>query len=264
MKKIILPFLFLTSTLIYSQGYFDGKDLNCPTNNQEANRLFEIGIKMLHINTSQDPKNLAINADVFAKAVQQDTSFCDAYFFTGYLLNLSKDYRNAYAFLKVADSFSLKPSLIYKQNLAALCMKVGMFEEARESYREITLNFPASPEGYYGIAATSPMIGDYKYGLENIMKAENIYIGIDAKIQCLYIKGILFTLNGQYLEAKNTLEPITGKYKNDLNFKIYYSLALLKLSAINDDDKMKRKARKIYRQIDENYIPPDLQSEFKF
>lgn len=250
---------------IYSQGYFDGKDLNCPTENLEAKRLFESGIKILHLNVNLDPKNIDINANIFAKAVEQDTTFCDAYFFTGYLLNLNKRYKEAYAFLSVADMLSVKPSFLYKQNLASLCFKVGMYEEARKTYQELSVKFPTSPEGFYGIAATSPMIGDYKNGIENIIKAENKYTDNKTKTQCNLIKGILLTLDGQNLEAKNTLEKVSWKYNNDINFNIHYSLALLKLADLNNNKKMKKKAKRIYSRIkNKNYIPPDLQSEFKF
>ena len=82
MKNILVFILF--TNIIYSQGYFDGKELHCPTENYEAKRLFNSGIKILHLNRNLDPKYLAANADIFARSIMQDTTFCDAYFFTGY------------------------------------------------------------------------------------------------------------------------------------------------------------------------------------
>lgn len=87
----------------------------------------------MHLNEKMDPKYLAINADIFAKAILQDTTFCDAYFFAGYILNLSGNYREAYAFHKVADMKSKEPILIYKQNLAAVTLKVDLVDEANET-----------------------------------------------------------------------------------------------------------------------------------
>lgn len=264
MKKIILLLLVLISGRIFSQGYFDGNELHCPSQNKEAMRLFDGGIKIMHLNSNLSPKYLAANADVFARAILQDTLFCDAYFFAGYILNLQKQYPESFAFHKVADSLSPKPVLIYKQNLAAISMKVGLFKDARDSYQEMVKYFPESPEGYYGVAATSPMMGDYKVGLENIRKAESLY-GSMHENQVNYLKGILQALDGQYAEAKNTLDGVTGQYRRDLNFNIHYSLALLKLSEANNDEAMKKKAKKFYDKIDDKSdIPPNLRPEFNF
>ncbi|MEO5775712.1 MAG: hypothetical protein ABIQ27_02335 [Flavobacterium sp.] len=264
-KKITLAFLILISNAVYSQGYFDGNELHCPTENKEAKRLFDAGIEIMHLNRSLTPKYLAANAEIFARAILQDTTFCDGYFFAGYILNLQNKYRESFAFHKVADQKSPRPILIYKINLAAISMKVELYQDARDAYQEIVKNFPENPEGYYGIGATSPMIGDYKIGLENIIKAGNMYTDKDQLNQCQFIKGILFALDGQYAEAKTTLEEVNGKYKRDLNFNIYYSLALLKLSKLNNDEEMKKKAKKFYDKIDDKrYIPANLVPELIF
>lgn len=265
MKNLILFILF--SNLIYSQNhYFSGAVLNCRTENKEAKRLFDAGIKLMHLNEKMDPKYLAINADIFAKAILQDTTFCDAYFFAGYILNLSGNYREAYAFHKVADMKSKEPILIYKQNLAAVTLKVDLVDEARETYKEIVKYFPGSPEGYFGIALTTPQLGDYKEGLKNINQAQKLY-HTDALEQdhVFFIKGILLTLDEQYEEAHANLKKVSTKYKKDLNFNIYYSLSLLKVAIATNDEKMKKEALKYYDKIaDKNSIPPNLKNLYQF
>jgi tetratricopeptide (TPR) repeat protein len=262
--KLTITLIFLTQ-FVYCQGYFNGKELHCPTTNTEAKRLFDGGIEILHLNRDLKPKYLAMNAEVFARAILQDTTFCDAYFFAGYILNLQHQYLESFAFLKVADTLSPKPILIYKQNLAAICMKVGLFNDARKTYAEMVKHFPESPEGYYGVAATSPMIGDYKFGLENISMAETKYHDNEYENQINYLKGILLTLDSQYPKAKEMLEKVNGSYKRDLNFNIHYSLTLLKISELNNDSDLKKKAKKFYDKIDDkSIIPANLKSEFRF
>lgn len=172
MKKLILV-IILVSNFIYSQDeYFNGTELHCKTENKEAKRLFDSGIKILNLNRDLNPKYLVANTEIFAKSILQDTTFCDSYFFAGYLLNLQHKYRDSYAFLKMADTLVNKPILIYKQNLAGICLKIDHYEEARKYYQEIVKYFPENTEGYYGIALTSTMIGDIGLGLENINIAE--------------------------------------------------------------------------------------------
>jgi hypothetical protein len=49
MKKLIIIILF--SNFIYSQDeYFKGKELHCQTENKEAKRLFDSGIRILRLN----------------------------------------------------------------------------------------------------------------------------------------------------------------------------------------------------------------------
>jgi tetratricopeptide (TPR) repeat protein len=265
MKKILL-FLFISSQLYSQDYYFQGKILHCTPNNSEAKSLFNDGIELLHLNHQLNKKYLAINADIFGSAIMKDTTFCDAYFFAGYTLNLLGKYRESYAFHKMADTLAPKAVLLYKQNLAAVCLKIDLIKEAREKYKEIVTSFPRSPEGYYGIAVTSLIIGDYSNGVQNAKRALDNYESTEFQYgQTLYIKGILLTLDKQYTEALSTLKEVPRSLKKDDNFNMYFSLSLLQVSISTNDLKMKKESLKYYNKIkDKNNIPEDLKPLFNY
>ena len=262
MNKLIL-ILILFSNLIYSQDkYFEGKELHCQTENKEAKRLFDAGIEILHINENLDPKYLAINADIFAKSILQDKTFCDSYFFTGYLLNLQYKYREAYAFYKMADTLSKKPIFIYKQNLAAICLKVEHVNEARRYYQEIVKFFPENKEGYYGIALTSTMIGDVDNGLENINIAEKYYGTKDKDTQ--FLKAILLTLNNNHSESLKYYENVESRFSKDDYFNGNYSLSIYEVATIGNDEKLLKKAKKYYGKVkDKSKLSEFIKSKFE-
>ncbi|MRX40548.1 hypothetical protein GJU43_14760 [Flavobacterium sp. LC2016-23] len=268
MKKIILAILILNINLMFSQNYFEGKNLYCKSENPEAIELFNVGIETLYLNRSLDKKYLQMTSKAFFQAYKKDTTFCDALFFTGYTLKLLND-KNALAYYMLADS-SYNKSIEFKTNLAAECLRYGIektIKLARKKYTEIIKLFPENPEGYYGFAVTAPILGDYEKGLENINTAIQKYIIINPKLgnDVLFIKGILLSLNKRYEEALPFLENVSSTYKKDFNFRVHYSLCLLKASEITKDEKMKQKAQKIYEKIEEkDQIPDELKELFVF
>ena len=50
MKKIIITFLILSFNLMFSQNYFEGKNLYCKSDNPRAMELFNTGIETLYLN----------------------------------------------------------------------------------------------------------------------------------------------------------------------------------------------------------------------
>lgn len=271
MKKLIL-LLFISHFAIgqqygIDQSYFEGKRLHCPSQNPEARKLFDSGIKILHLNSQLKPKYLMINANVFADAIMKDTLFCDAYFFAGYTLGLANKYKESYAFYMVADTLNPNPSLLYKLNAAAACLKVGDFSRARYIFTKMTDYFPESAEGYYGVAVTAPMHGDYENGLQKLEKAFEIYKKQSYKPgkETYLIKAVLLTLNKQYAESLPIFDDISSAYRKDLNFNMYYSLSLLKISEQTHDEKMKKQARKHYDRIkNKDEILPELRDLYTF
>lgn len=266
--KFYLLFLILFSNLIISQNYFLGKKLYCETENVKAKELFDTGIETLYLNTSQNKKYLSMTADVFYRAYKLDNTFCDAIFFAGYTSSLIGERKTALACYYVADSISNNKSLEFKVNLAAEALKIGNefgMKLARKKYNELIQYFPESPEGYYGFAITSPEFGDYEKGLENLNIAIEKYSYSNPHNDLNFIKGILLTLNKRYDEALSFLEKSEKEFKKDFNFKIHYSLCLLKVSESLKDEKMKEKALKIYNKIEnKEQIPEELKKLFVF
>ncbi|WP_347050904.1 hypothetical protein [Flavobacterium olei] len=268
MKRIILAILILSINFTFSQNYFEGKNLYCKSQNPEAMKIFKDGIEILYLNKSLNKKYLKITSNIFFDAYKKDTTFCDALFFAGYTLRLLGD-KNALVLYMAADS-SYNKSLEFKTNLAAECLKYGNEKTvriARKKYTEIIKLFPENAEGYYGFALTSPIIGDYEKGLENINIAIEKYKDINPKVKddVFYLKGILLSLNSKHNEALENLEKVYASYKKDLNFKIYYSLSLLKVSEEKKDEKMKKKAFNIYQKIEEkDQIPKEIKDQLIF
>ena len=269
MKKIIITFLIFSCNIMFSQNYLEGKNLYCKSDNPRAMELFNTGIETLHLNKSLDKKYLKMTADVFFRAYQADTTFCDAIFFVGYTKRLLDD-KYALTFYYYADSLANNKSIEFKTNLAAEAIRRGneaSFKIARRKYNELIEYFPESPEGYYGFAITSPFFNDTEKGLENINIAIEKYknVGSGLKSDVVFMKGILLSLNKKYSEGLEYLEKSYSSFKKEENFKIHYSLCLLKVSEINNDDAMRKKALKIYEKIEnKEEIPDDLKTLFKF
>ncbi|MDV6169677.1 hypothetical protein R1T16_14665 [Flavobacterium sp. DG1-102-2] len=261
MKKALVIVLVLSINLIFSQDYFKGKNLYCESSNPEAAKLFKTGIETLYLNSSLDPKYLKMTSDVFMKAFQADTTFCDAMFFAGYTRRLYND-KYALVCYYVADSLAGNRSIEFKTNLAAEALRVGNEQSlkiARKKYNEIIEYFPDSPEGYYGFAITSPNFGDTDKGLENIEIAIKKYTddGVKIKNDIYFIKGILLTLNKLYGEGLIFFEKSYSDFKKDDSFNAHYSLCLLKVAEYNNDARMKIKAKKIYDKIEHKDMIPE-------
>ena len=264
--SLILFALSVLSFVNAQQTYFEGKDLVCQPKNEQAQKTFDSAIKILHLNSSLDPKYLNANKELFFRATKEDSAFCDAYFFTGYTARLQNEFETALTFYYMADSLSTRPSLEFKQNLASTFLIYEAYDTAREKYNEIIEYFPSNPEGYYGYALTSIFLEDTEEGLQNINKAIAYYRqkGVRNFDDATYLKAILLTLNKKYQEAIPLFETVSG-FKKEPNYYIHYSLALLKTAEANNDEKMKKKAKKFYDKIEEKtMIPENLMSLFKF
>lgn len=239
---------------MFSQNYFEGKNLYCKSDNPRAMELFNTGIETLYLNKTLDKKYLKMTADVFFRAYQTDTTFCDAIFFAGYTKRLLND-KYALTCYYYADSLANNKSIEFKTNLAAEALRFGneaSFKIARRKYNELIEYFPESPEGYYGFAITSPIFEDTDKSLENINIAIEKYkkINTELKDDVIFMKGVLLSFNKKYIEGLECLEKSYSSYKKEENFKIHYSLCLLKVSEINNDEKMKKKALKNYEKIE--------------
>ncbi|KQB40886.1 hypothetical protein RC62_4259 [Flavobacterium aquidurense] len=209
-----------------------------------------------------------MTSNIFFKAYEKDTTFCDALFFTGYTLRLLDD-KKALEFYILADS-SYNKSIEFKTNLAAEGLRYGTEKSiriSRKKYSEIIQLFPDSPEGYYGFALTSPILGDTEKGLENINIAIEKYKITNPKLNddVIVLKGILLSDNEKYEEGLEYLDKVYSIYKKDFNFKVHYSLCLLKVAEAKKDEKMKQKALKIYEKIeDKDQISKEIQEKLIF
>jgi len=245
MKLTLTILLILVTNFIFSQDYFEGKRLYCKSENAKAMELFNTGIETLYLNRSLNKKYLRMTSDIFFKAYQTDTTFCDAMFFAGYTRRLLDD-KYALTCYYMADSLANNKSIEFKTNLAAEALRFGneaSIKIARKKYNEMIKYFPNSPEGYYGFAVTSPIYGDVEKGLEYINIAIEKYNlrNIKLKDDVVFLKGTLLTLNKKYEQGLEDLEKTYSTYKKDENFKIHYALCLLKVSEIKNDKKMKKR-----------------------
>lgn len=260
-KKILLLITVLTCNLIFSQDYMTGQKRYCETSDAKILDLYDLGFRCL-----QYKKYHNAATRVFLDIVKKDSTLCDAYFWAGYTLRLQNKPELAIGCYYIADSLSNNKSIEFKQNLAMTGLMVGKIDLARKKYVEMTTFFPDSPEGYYGLALTAPMIGDVDKGLENIKVSIEKYgkRSSEVKSQTELLYGILLTLNKKYEEALPHFEECVSKFKNDDNFNIHYSLSLLKVAEQNNDENGKKKALKIYDKIkNKEEISENLKNEFK-
>jgi tetratricopeptide (TPR) repeat protein len=262
MKLISFLVFFLIGNYAFSQNYFEGKNLYCKSENAQAIEKFNNGIEILKLNYDLKPKYLAINSTIFFDALKIDKTFCDAYFFVGYTLRLQNKMDLALKYYYMADSLSQNKSIEFKQNLAVTALLLGKDKLSRKKYSEIIEFFPESPEGYYGFALTSPILGDVDKGLENLNLAIEKHTNSGSKIKddVLFLKGVLLTLNKKHEESIEYFEKTYSTYKRDQNYNIHYSLSLLKVSELRKDEKMKQKALKYYDKIEHK---EDIAKEIK-
>ena len=259
--KLTFIITLLTLNLTFSQNYMTGEKKYCETSDPKIIELYDLGFKSL-----QFKDMIGTSTNIFFQITKKEPALCDAYFWTGYTLRLQNKPKLALAFYYTADSLSNNKSLEFKQNLAMTSIMVGKIDLARKKYSEMIQYFPESPEGYYGFALTSTMIGDIDKGLENIERAIEKYgeRNNQTKNETEFMHGILLTLNKKYDESLIHFEECESKYRKDNNFNIHYSLSLLKVAELTKDEKMKKKGLKLYDKIEhKEEIPETLKFEFK-
>jgi tetratricopeptide (TPR) repeat protein len=258
-----LLFLLLLNTA-HSQDYteyFKGEKLNCGTANSEALDYLARGINILHLNFERKPEYYEKCAELFHAAIKKDSTFCDAYFFTGYALSLTGN-KDAVVFYYMADSLSFNKSILFKLNLAAAALKMGPqgADLARKKYEEIIQYFPYSHQGHYGYAITSTIIGDYDKGLQQLDIAVDKYKKQYKKEpeDAVLLRGALLSLNNKHEEAIALFKKeVSNELKKEDNYKVHYAYSLYKLSEIKQDKKMREKAFLLYNTVKDKASVPD-------
>ncbi|AZA57443.1 tetratricopeptide repeat protein [Chryseobacterium shandongense] len=255
MKKLLIIFILMLSIKGFAQDfYFSGKMNYCTPENSESKKSFETAFIGLNY-----PKYYGGVTALLLKVVEKDPKFCDAYFMAGYFFRLQEMHKEALALYYIADSLSQNKAPIFKQNLAIQFMRFGKVDKAREKYEEMVKYFPDNPEGYYGIGNTSIVIGDYEKGLENLKQAEEIYKKSGkVKDDVIYMYGMLYTMKEDYEAGLPYLEEAYGTYKNDEGYLSLYSLSLMKVGKTRNDEKMIKKANKMYNKIKNKEGVPDI------
>lgn len=228
----------------------------------EQKELWKTGFMALRY-----PDYWAPAAGIFSKIIEKDSTNCDAYFMTGYMLRITGRTKEALAYYYMADSLAQNRSLEFKQNLAAAALVYGNIKLARKKYEEMVKFFPTNPEGNYGVALTSTMIGDVDYGLKHMRSAFKIYEhneAYPARDDAELLMGILLTQNEFYEESLPYFTRVGSKLKKEDNFLVHYAYSLLKVSQLKADDKMKQKAMKYFDKIkDKSSIDAKIREDFK-
>ena len=262
MKNTLIILLLMLSATAPAQNYFSGQTHYCPMTDTEQKELWKTGFMALRY-----PEYWGAAARVFSKIIEKDSTNCDAYFMTGYMLRISGKTKEALAYYYMADSLAQNRSLEFKQNLAAAALVYGNIELARKKYEEMAKYFPSDPEGSYGVALTSTMIGDVDYGLKHMRSAFKIYEhneAYPARDDAELLMGILLTRNELYEESLQYFGRVGSKLKKDDNFLSHYAYSLLKVSKAKSDEKMRQKAQKYFEKIqDKDAVAPEIRDEFK-
>lgn len=262
MKKIFLILiLFIVYPSFSQQDYFMGKTTYCGLpDDQDSREKYNLGLECIR-------HNLYIGAanKIFQDLIKKDSTSCDAYFLAGYTFRMSNMFKEAAVFYYVADSLCTKKSLLFKQNLAFASMAIGNVKLARKKYEEIKEAFPDNPEGYYGIGATAIIIGDNKYGIDNTVKAISLYNrkSIPIGSEVYLTMATLLTKSNEHNKSLSYYKKVKGPLKKSYNYLGPYSFSLKKLGEQNNDEKMIKKAWKVYNKIkDKTLISEDLKKAF--
>lgn len=262
MKNTLIVFLLMLAATASAQNYFSGQTHYCPMTDPEQKELWKTGFMALRY-----PEYWGPAAGIFSKIIEKDSTNCDAYFMTGYMLRITGKTKEALVYYYMADSLAQNRSLEFKQNLAAAALVYGNVKLARKKYEEMAKYFPSNPEGYYGVALTSTMIGDVDYGLKHMRSAFKIYEhneAYPARDDAELLMGILLTQNELYEESLQYFSRVGSKLKKDDNFLVHYAYSLLKVSQAKSDEKMRQKALKYFDKVnDKKAIAPKILDEFK-
>lgn len=245
--RFLLLVLICLITQLNAQSDFTKKfDFNSTTckfpDNERAKKIFPLAIESI-----KRDLYLGSVAEIMTDMIKIDSTFCDAYYWAGYALRKSDLNKEAVAMYYMADSLAQNKSLEYKLNLATTSMIVGADDLTRKKYEEIKEYFPNSPEGFYGVALTSTIIGDVGYGLENVNMAEKNYNQQNADTQLL--KAILLTLNKKYEESLYYYDKIKNKFPKLDHFNGNYALSLFEIGTQKNDEKMLKLAYKHYNKV---------------
>jgi len=270
MKKIVLLLLLFSCIPVNSQeigefeNYFEGRFNYCETTDSVMFKQYSYARLLLSMTPHNDTVRLKKLSDIFFSHYQTDTTFCDAAFFTGYTLRLSKQYKESIVFYYLADSLAQNKSLLFKFTLATAFLEAGAVDFSRKKFEEMVKHFPTSPEGYFGIANTAVILGDYKNGIAAVNDAirwcnRRKLKEID---EAYLLKGMLYTFDGRYSEGREFLE-MAEAYKEDDLYYIYYSLNLLWDSQAAEDEELKKEAKRYYKKIKhKSNIPAHIKQEF--
>lgn len=268
MGKFLAIVALLFALPVKSQHrYFDGNSLVCGSNNEKALERMTLGLVLLRNNYDNSNDTYSKCTRIFINAIEDDSLCCDAYFLAGYSLRLQNEWKNALRFYYVADSLSGNQSPLFKLNTAVAAMNVGLVDLARRKYNEMVRFFPNDPEGFYGVALTSFYIKDFDNGLLAIERAIQNYkiarkpVNDDA----YFLKAMLLSHTEKYEVAEQYFEQVKNTFKDRDQYNAYYSYTIVKLSEQQNDEKLLKKAKKLYDKIkDINQIPPEIADAFNF
>jgi hypothetical protein len=242
---LLISLLFLPK--LHAQNYYKGDLVYCeyPESSKVA-KIYPYAVSCL-----EDSSKISEALGLFLEIIKAESSFCDAYFWTGYTLRIYGLNKRAIPFLYIADSLAQNRSVEFKQTLASASMQEGLLALSSKKYLEMTQYFPENPEGYYGLALVSLMLEDYKTGLNaiNISILKYRHQQSNLHEDAFFLKAILLTLTEKYQEALMYFEKTKTSFKSSDSFNIHYSLCLLKIAESNNDLTLKKRAKKIYKKI---------------
>ncbi len=263
MRVLFFLLFIITTQFGTSQSdYFNGKRTYCEFIDDDSKKKYELGIMCI----AMWERYGGTAVDIFMDLAKKDSTFCDAYFFLGYSLRLLNREEDAVKMYYIADSLANNKSIEFKQNLAVTAGRIGYTNLSRKKYQEMIEYFPYSPEGYYGVGASSLFLGDYENGLNHINDAIHIYEKLNKTIgdEVYFNKAVLLTLLGRFEQSMSLFDKIKSRdiIKEDM-YKVYYSYSLIKIGKKRNDNRMIKKAKKLKEKVNDlSLINDNLSREF--
>ena len=212
------------SSFLYSQDINKDK-LNCTPKNKKVLELFNFGIKALNFGKIDYAKK------AFQKAINLDTTFCDAYDNLAYIYRKEGDLKTALYLLHMSiESYPNNPQTL--QNFAYYWLLLGKPVKAKKNYIKLIELDPQNPEGYYGLGLVLMELHNYQESLLKILKAIQLYKYNSQKIDkdVYYLLGLNYFHLGDYKNAVVNFEEAYQKYKNEQEMN--YNLGICYLDLI--------------------------------
>lgn len=188
----------------------EGKDIFCPTQNEEAQKLYNDAGDL------QQNGKFAEAQKLYERAIELDPKYCDAMDNLGQILRQQNKIDEAILWYK--KSLEVKPdNTVALQNLALAYNFQGETQKAIETYEALTKIAPENPEGYFGLGSIYYRLEQPEKAISYLLTAEKLYTQESSPYvtDAQYYLGFSYFTLQDCTNAKKYFEPIYNQFSND-------------------------------------------------
>lgn len=186
------------------------QDLYCGSKNEQAMQFYTGAVVLAEQGHIEKAK------DLYLKAIELDSAFCDAMDNLGQLLRSQGNLEKAIYWYK--KSLKILPeNPVALQNLALAYRLQGKMKEAIAEYQLLIKVDPKNPEGYYGLGTIYLDLKQYSNAVTQLKKAEKLYSKKSSPLvtDARYYLGISYFFLEDWTKAKGYFEQIYIEFVDD-------------------------------------------------